>query len=109
MEASEAFAQVSTSQGDITEGFAKLDRSVGPVDTFTGGTHAALKRLQEFAARDLASLRDQRNHPEVKGTSRMSPYLHFGNIGPLTIALAVDEAVRQGKAPASARKDFWTS
>ena len=31
--------------GDITAGFAKLDRSVKPVDTFTGGTHAALKRL----------------------------------------------------------------
>ncbi len=36
----------------------------------------------------------------------MSPYLHFGNIGPVTIALAVDEAVRQGKAPASAGERF---
>jgi deoxyribodipyrimidine photo-lyase len=32
--------------GDITEGFTKLDRSVRPVDSFTGGTHAALKRLE---------------------------------------------------------------
>jgi deoxyribodipyrimidine photo-lyase len=42
----------------------------------------------------------------VKGTSRLSPYLHFGNIGPLTIALAVEEAVKQGKAPASAGERF---
>jgi deoxyribodipyrimidine photo-lyase len=38
---------------DITEGFDKLDRSVGPVDTFTGGTQAALKRLKEFTRRSL--------------------------------------------------------
>ena len=28
----------------------------------------------------------------------MSPYLHFGHIGPITIALAVREAVAKGKA-----------
>ena len=33
---------------DITAGFDKLDRSVVPVDSFTGGTKAALKRLSEF-------------------------------------------------------------
>ena len=91
---------------DITAGFDKLDRSVKPVDTFTGGTHAALKRLSDFARYDLARYETQRNHPEVKGTSRLSPYLHFGNIGPITIALACDEAVKQGRAPAAARDRF---
>src|SRR5580692_6176252 len=28
---------------DVTEGWSKLDRSVRPVESFTGGTHAALK------------------------------------------------------------------
>jgi deoxyribodipyrimidine photo-lyase len=91
---------------DITAGFNQLDRSIKPVDTFAGGTHAALKRLHEFAHYDLARYDTARNHPEVKGTSRLSPYLHFGNIGPITIALACDEAVRQGRAPASARDRF---
>ena len=91
---------------DMTAGFSKLDRSVGPVDSFTGGTHAALKRLRSFVGEDLAGYEDKRNHPEVKGTSRLSPYLHFGHISPLTIALAVEEAVRQGKAPAAARDRF---
>jgi deoxyribodipyrimidine photo-lyase len=76
-------------RGDLTAGFAKLDRSVKPVDSFTGGTHAALRRLDEFIRRDLAAYERDRNHPERDGTSRLSPYLHFGNIGPLTIALAV--------------------
>src|ERR1019366_5169200 len=44
--------------------------------------------------------------PEVKGTSRLSPYLHFGNIGPITIALAVNDAAMRGKASASARDKF---
>jgi len=91
---------------DVTEGFDKLDRSVKPVDTFTGGTRAALRRLREFVENDLAAYETTRNHPETKGTSRLSPYLHFGNISPLTIALAVEDAVRQGKAPGSARDRF---
>jgi deoxyribodipyrimidine photo-lyase len=82
---------------DITTGFAKLDRSVGPVNTFTGGTHAALKRLRAFIAHDLASYDETRNHPETDSTSRLSPYLHFGNISPLTIALAVRKAEADGK------------
>jgi len=32
---------------DITTGFSKLDRKVRPVDSFTGGAHAALERLRE--------------------------------------------------------------
>jgi len=91
---------------DPTEGFTKLDRSVRPVDSFTGGTHVALKRLRDFVQTELAGYDTERNHPETKGTSRLSPYLHFGNIGPLTIALAVDEAARQGKVSAAVRDRY---
>ncbi len=91
---------------DITEGFIALDRTVKPVDSFTGGTRSALKRLGDFVRHELADYDKKRNHPEVKGTSRLSPYLHFGNIGPQTIALAVEEAGRQGKAAAAARDRF---
>ena len=80
-------------------GFAKLDRSVGPVDTFTGGTHAALKRLREFITHDLAAYDEMRNHPESDGTSRLSPYLHFGNIS------AVDDCAG-GARELSARARF---
>ena len=87
--------------GDITEGFTKLDRRVKPVDGFTGGSRAALRRLRDFVNDELKDYDQARNHPEKQGTSRLSPYLHFGNIGPLTIALAVKEMVREGKAPAA--------
>ncbi|MGD0734149.1 MAG: deoxyribodipyrimidine photo-lyase [Terracidiphilus sp.] len=91
---------------DITAGFTKLDRSVGPVDTFTGGTRAGLKRLREFVNLELKDYEQTRNHPELRGTSRLSPYLHFGNIGPMTIALAVEEAVRKGIAPSGADEKY---
>ncbi len=92
--------------GDITAGFTKLDRSVGPVDTFTGGTHAAMDRLRAFVAHDLSGYETKRNHPEMRGTSRLSPYLHFGHIGPLTIALAVEDAAKRAKLPATVRERF---
>jgi deoxyribodipyrimidine photo-lyase len=91
---------------DVTEGWTKLDRTVKPVDSFTGGTHAAVKRLHEFVDRDLATYDKTRNHPEVDATSRLSPYLHFGHIGPITIALAVEKAFKQGKVPQAARDSY---
>jgi len=91
---------------DVTAGFRELDRSVGPVDNFTGGTRSALKRLCEFVREGLADYDEKRNHPEVRGTSRLSPWLHFGNIGPLTIALAVEQAVADGRASTAARDRF---
>jgi deoxyribodipyrimidine photo-lyase len=90
---------------DITKGFHSLDRRVKPVDSFTGGTHAAIKRLKEFVREGLKGYDTNRNHPELQGTSRLSPYLHFGNIGPLTVALAVEDAVgREWAARAAADK-----
>jgi deoxyribodipyrimidine photo-lyase len=83
---------------DITDGFGELDRSVGPVDTFVGGTGAALKRLRRFIDSQLMDYDEKRNHPEVDGTSQMSAYLHYGNISPITIALAVLGNVKRGKA-----------
>ncbi|MGC9158106.1 MAG: deoxyribodipyrimidine photo-lyase [Terracidiphilus sp.] len=92
--------------GDITAGFRQIDRSIGPVDSLTGGTHAALRRLRAFIRQDLAAYSQGRNHPETRGTSRLSPYLHFGNIGPLTIALAVEKASGAGAISAEARAGF---
>jgi deoxyribodipyrimidine photo-lyase len=42
----------------------------------------------------------------LRGTSRLSPYLHFGNIGPVTIALAVKKAVAEGKATEAAGEKY---
>ncbi|HEY2856930.1 MAG TPA: deoxyribodipyrimidine photo-lyase [Terracidiphilus sp.] len=93
-------------QDDITRGFTKLDRSVAPVDTFSGGTHAAMKRLRTFTQDELAAYPEKRNQPETMGTSRLSPYLHFGSISPIRIALEVNRSVERDKASATAAESY---
>jgi deoxyribodipyrimidine photo-lyase len=57
-----------------------------------GGTSEALRLLQDFIKHGLPRYGATRNKPEVSGTSRLSPYLHFGHISPLTVALAAEKA-----------------
>ncbi len=76
---------------DITEGW-RLDRSVEPVSTWRGGSSEGLRLLKEFVRDKLRGYGTQRNKPETDHTSRLSPYLHFGHISPVTVALAVQKA-----------------
>ena len=92
---------------DMTRGWKDLDRSVIPVEAWKGGTHAGLERLKFFAGDLLADYDDRRNHPEMDGTSCMSPYLHFGHVGPITIALAVEDAVRANPRLRTARDGYF--
>ena len=92
---------------DITVGWKEFDRSVRPVETWTGGHQAAVKRLQVFCAAMLVNYDRDRNHPETDGTSKMSPYLHYGHIGPQTIALAVDAAAKTHPHLKAERESFF--
>jgi deoxyribodipyrimidine photo-lyase len=87
---------------DITEDWKGLDRSVKPVESFRGGTTEALKLLHDFLAHKLAHYPDRHGKPELRATSGLSPYLHFGHMGPHTVALAVEA----GKASRAAKDDF---
>jgi deoxyribodipyrimidine photo-lyase len=79
------------SDADITRGW-KLDRSVSPVAHWRGGTVEAFRLLREFIAHKLEDYDRQRNKPEIDRTSRLSPYLHFGHVSPITVALAVQKS-----------------
>lgn len=87
---------------DLTERWKDLDRSVQPVDSLGGGTTEGLKLLHDFIRHKLAHYPERHGKPETDGTSRLSPYLHFGHIGPHTVALAVEKS----RAPRSAKDDF---
>ncbi len=67
----------------------RIDRTVLPVRAFRGGTSKAKVLLEEFLEKKLRHYADLRNDPELDYSSHMSPYLHFGQISPLTIALRV--------------------
>jgi deoxyribodipyrimidine photo-lyase len=79
-----------------------INRSVGPVATMNGGTDDGLKMLKSFLRERLNGYDEGRNHPDQDRTSRLSPYLHFGHLGPHTVALAVKNA----EVPARDRKAF---
>jgi deoxyribodipyrimidine photo-lyase len=76
---------------NITEGWG-LDRSVQPVSEWKGGTAEAFRLLKDFLKHKLPRYARDRNHPELDGTARLSPYLHFGHISPITVALAIQKA-----------------
>lgn len=66
-----------------------LDHTVKPSSLFLGGTSHALRLLHRFMQQKLPLFTELRNDPSKEYCSYMSPYLHFGQISPLTIALKI--------------------
>jgi deoxyribodipyrimidine photo-lyase len=56
------------------------------------GEAGAAASLSRFLAQALDDYTDQRNRPDITGTSRLSPHLHFGEISPRQIWHAVRRA-----------------
>jgi len=68
-----------------------IDRSVPPVTNFfQGGSSRARQIFKHFLHRRLAHYVDNRNQPQTDDISHMSPYLHFGQVSPLYLALQIN-------------------
>ena len=65
----------------------RLDRRVVPVPGVSGGPSQAKRRLRRFLSEKIDRYPEDRNNPLIDGTSGLSPYLHFGQISPLEVAL----------------------
>jgi deoxyribodipyrimidine photo-lyase len=74
-----------------------LDRDVKPVKRLKGGSGEARRRLTAFLRRRLVGYDERRNEPSQWHSSFMSPYLHFGQISPVEIALKVQQAKGGGE------------
>jgi len=79
-----------------------IDRSVAPSAYLHGGSRQAQRCLDTFLRYRLKGYATQRNKPDLDGTSQLSPYLHFGQIGVQAVAMAVKNA----DAPAEDRRAF---
>jgi len=79
-----------------------IDRSVGRVERFRGGTSEARKHLRRFLQSALKGYDGARNDPANPQCSNLSPYLHFGQISPVEIARKVDAAKSGSKADRAA-------
>ncbi|KQO50906.1 MULTISPECIES: deoxyribodipyrimidine photo-lyase [unclassified Methylobacterium] len=93
-------SEIDVSDPEAVLAGMSLDREVAPVTRFTGGETEARRRLKAYLAGPFGSYGTDRNRPEAGAASHMSPYLHFGQISPVEIALAV----RASKAGASEDK-----
>lgn len=91
-----------TGEADLADfaGLAKrlrLDGTVPPVRRFRGGETQARRRLAAFLENGLGRYGAERNRPEAHAVSELSPYLRFGQISPVEIALAVRAAEAPGQ------------
>lgn len=69
----------------------KIDNSVNKSQYYEGGSINAKFLLDDFIKNKLVHFHDLRNDPSVDYISNMSPYLHFGQISPLYIALEISK------------------
>jgi len=88
-----------------------LDHRVKQV-SLHGGSHVAEKKLQEFLARKLQKYPEDRNEPEIDGTTGLSPYLHFGHVCAHQVFAGLAKAEgwtpeRLTKSNGGKREGFW--
>jgi Deoxyribodipyrimidine photolyase len=75
----------------------------GLYDTWTPGETGAQKRLKFFVQKLSSDYAERRDFPGEAGVSRLSPHLHFGEIGPRQIwAAAEAQSKASGVFPANA-------
>lgn len=80
------------------------DWSGGMAKTWQPGEAGAAKRLRHFL--DEADYARGRDRPDRSGTSRLSPHLHWGEIGPRQVWQAVEARRAAGSLPGSAAASF---
>jgi len=79
---------------------------LGWADAFSAqwqpGEAGARRRLEDFVTEAVDAYAERRNAPDVDGTSRLSPWLHTGEIGPRQIWAALAARAKEtGVFPAS--------
>ena len=70
------------------------------------GEAGASARLDAFLSGPVAGYGANRDLPGVEGTSRLSPHLHFGEIGPRQVWRAAQAVIAAGDAPEAQADKF---
>jgi deoxyribodipyrimidine photo-lyase len=64
-----------------------IDLSVPPSPTIAGGRSRGLELLDDFIRNRIEDYHETARDPAADATSHLSPYLHFGQLSPLEVAL----------------------
>jgi deoxyribodipyrimidine photo-lyase len=81
---------------------SKPDWASGMRAEWTPGEDGAAARLSDFLSDQLSGYGEGRNRPDFLSTSRLSPHLRFGEIGPRQIWHAAQSALHSGEAAGTA-------
>jgi deoxyribodipyrimidine photo-lyase len=71
----------------------QTDHSVRPVEWLTPGEKGAQTVLERFLDAPLHRYAELRNDPNEKGTSGLSPFLHFGHLSAQRVALEITQNI----------------
>ncbi len=69
-----------------------IDHTVPPVQWCSGSRRSAIKHLNWAMVQQFPNYASKRNNPSETGTTYLSPYLHFGVLGPGDVVAAVNES-----------------
>lgn len=75
----------------------EINHEVKPSLSYAGGRLAAEVALRHFLESNLRRYARERNEPSAHATSNLSPYLHFGMISALEVALAAKRHAEEHK------------
>ena len=75
----------------------EIDHNIASSPSYTGGADVARRHLDIFLEKKLSRYAGESNQPSKHATSDLSPYLHFGQISSLQIALAVRDYAAEHK------------
>jgi deoxyribodipyrimidine photo-lyase len=77
----------------------KIQWADGLRGAWNPGETGAQKNLERFVAASFKDYSTHRNRPDIAGTSRLSPHLHFGEISPRQIWSAIRHAGAARRMP----------
>ena len=80
----------------VLKEFPRIAAEPGPVSWIHGGSEAARVMLKRFCEERLDNYEESRNDPAQDGQSNLSPYLHFGQISPIAVALEAQKSGGNG-------------
>ncbi len=98
----DAVTAMTVAHADLALEPTTPDWAGGLREAWTPGEAAAAERLDDFLSGALDGYGEGRNRPDYVSTSRLSPYLRFGEIGPRQIWHATRSAIESGRVSASA-------
>ncbi len=73
----------------------KIGWDAGLRAAWSPGEASARASLKRFVGRDLPQYPEGRNRPDLDVSSRLSPHLHFGELGPRAVWSAVESAAER--------------